>query len=222
MADVSDIEAMGDMIVQSMMRIAGNVGGSSRLLFENAASGQQLSGNEDADYVAFYDNAAPAMKQVVEGLYAETDLDLASDIEKIDAQPRIAASEYALEFWSGDGRTTTGELQVPAIRLHMLGDWAVPYTLMQGYAALVEEAGTTDLYRQSLVNGAGHCEFTAAESSVAVEMLVQRVESGSWPDTSPEALNAAADALETGSDARFMEFGDWQVGAYNRAWTPSN
>ena len=34
--------------------------------------------------------------------------------------------------------------------------------------------------------------------------------------------HAAADALETGSDARFMEFGDWQVGAYNRAWTPSN
>ncbi|WP_246057837.1 hypothetical protein [Arenibacterium halophilum] len=220
--EVGDAAAMGDMIVQSALRIAGNVGGSSRLLFENAASGQQLSGNEGVDYAAFYDNAAPAMKQVVEALYSEAGLDLAQDIATVDAEPRIPVSDYALDFWAGDGRTTTGALNVPTIRIHMLGDWAIPYSLMQGYQALVEAEGTTDLYRQSLVKGTGHCEFMAAESTVIVETLVKRIESGSWPDTDPEALNAAATALNTGSDPRFIEDGEWRLGAYNRPWTPQN
>tara|TARA_R110000782_G_C14818697_1_gene413606 strand:+ start:11447 stop:12835 length:1389 start_codon:yes stop_codon:yes gene_type:complete len=219
--DTSDTAAMADMVVKSAMRIAGNVGGTARLYFENAASGQQLSGNEGVDYAAFYANAAPAMKQLVEALYAEAGLDLQADLATIEAEPRIAASNYALDFWAGDGRTTTGELEVPAIRIHMLGDWAIPYSLMQGYEALVEQTGTTDLYRQALVQGTGHCDFTAAESSVIVEILAERIETGTWPEVTPEALNTAAAALETGSDPRFVEFGDWRVGAYNRPWTPS-
>ena len=189
--DTSDTAAMADMVVKSAMRNAGNVGGTARLLFENAASGQQLSGNEGVDYAAFYANAAPAMKQLVEALYAEAELDLQADLATVDAEPRIAASDYALDFWAGDGRTTTGELEVPAIRIHMLGDWAIPYSLMQGYEALVEQAGTTDLYRQALVQGTGHCEFMAAESSVIVEILAERIETGTWPEVTPEALNTA-------------------------------
>ena len=102
----------------------------------------------------------------------------------------------------------------------MLGDWAIPYSLMQGYETLVQERGTTDLYRQALVQGTGHCEFAAAESSAIVEALVERLETGSWPDTSPAALNAAGAALDTGSDPRFIEYGDWRVEAYNHPWTP--
>jgi hypothetical protein len=219
--DTADAGAMADMIVASALRIGGNVGGSSRLLFENAASGQQLSGNEGVDYAAFYQNAAPAMARTVEALYEQAGLDLQADIARIDAAPRIAASDYARDFWAADGRTTTGDLQVPAIRIHMLGDWAIPYTLMEGYGALVQEQGTGDLYRQSLVQGTGHCEFTAAESTAIVETLVERIETGAWPETSPEALNAAAEALETGSAPRFIEHGDWRVAAYNRPWVPA-
>ncbi|CAM4131579.1 hypothetical protein [Palleronia rufa] len=218
--DAADTQAMADMIVASALRIAGNVGGSSRLLFENAASGQQLSGNEGMDYAAFYDNAAPAMKGVVEALMAEAGLDLAAEIARVDAHPRIAASDYALDWWAEPGRTTTGALEVPAIRLHMLGDWAIPYTLMQGYGMLVEEVGTDDLYRQALVQGTGHCEFMPAESSAAVEALVERLDTGAWPETTPEALNARGAALETGTEPRFVEMGAWAVEAYNRPWTP--
>jgi len=219
--DTADTAAMADMVLKSAMRIASNVGGTSRLLFENAASGQQLSSNESVDYAAFYANAAPAMKQLVEALYDEAGLDLQADIATINAEPRIAASDYALDFWAADGRTTTGELEVPAIRIHMLGDWAIPYSLMQGYEELVEQAGTTDLYRQALVQGTGHCEFTAAESSVIVEILADRVTTGIWPETTSGALNTAATALETGSVPRFIDHGDWRVDAYNRPWTPA-
>ncbi|WP_245759310.1 hypothetical protein [Tranquillimonas alkanivorans] len=218
--DVENADAMGDMIAASAARISGNVGGSSRLLFENAASGQQLSGNEEIDYRSLFDNAAPAMKRIVQELYEEAGIDLDSDLEKVNSSPRINASEYALEFWSQPGRTTTGALEVPAIRIHMLGDWAIPYSLMQGYEALVDEAGTAELYRKALVQGTGHCEFTPAESTAVVEILVDRINSGTWPDASPSALNAVAESLHTGTEARFIPFGEWQVEEYNRAWVP--
>ena len=220
--DLSNTAALGDMVVNSALRIAGHVGGTARLLFENAASGQQLSGNEGIDYAAFYENAAPNLKRVVEALYAEAGLDFAGDLKRVDAEPRIAASDFALDFWTKPGRMMTGHLQVPTIRLHLLGDWAVPYSLMQGYQTLVEEVGTTHLYRQSLVKGVGHCEFTAAESTIAVETLIARLETGSWPVTQPEALKAAAAELDTGSKARFVPYDGWRVGAYNRTKTPIN
>lgn len=219
--DPSNGEAMSDMVVKSALRIAQHIGGTSRLMFENAASGQQPSGNEGVDYAAYYANAAPTMKALVEKLYAAADMDVAADLERINSEPRIAASDYALDFWSQPGRTTAGDLKVPTIRIHMLGDWAVPYSLMQGYEELVAEKGHSDLYRQALVKGAGHCEFSPAESTTIVETLVRRLESGTWPETSPDALNAAAAKLQTATEARFMPYDGWRVGAYNRVWTPA-
>jgi hypothetical protein len=218
--DLTDAQAMAEMIVRSAMRIAGNVGGTSRLIFENAASGQQLSGNEKIDYVAFYEAGAPLMKELVERLYADADLDINADLAQINASPRVASSDYALNFWSQPGRTVRGNLQVPAIRIHMLGDNAIPYTLMQGYETLVEENGKGDLYRQVLVNAAGHCEFTAAESTAAVEAIMKRLDTGEWPDISADSLNDMAADLQTDTQSRFMNDDEWRVGKFNRAWLP--
>ena len=208
MPDPADPQAMAEAVVQSALRIAGRMGGTSRLLFENAASGQQPSGNEGVDYAAFYENAPTVLKDLVGTLYDQAELDLEADLARIEAAPRIAASDYALDFWSEPGRTVTGDLQIPVIRMHMLGDNAVPYSLMYGYEALAQAEGKGDLYRQALVRATGHCEFTAAESTAAVEALVERLETGVWPDTSPEALNARADALATGTESRFMPEND--------------
>lgn len=221
LADPSDANAMGELIVQSALRNSINVGGTARLMFENAAMGQQMSGNETADYAALYENAAPNMKGIVEKLYAEAGLDIASDLQKINSQPRIAASDYALEFWSKPGRTNNGDPKVPVMRVHSLGDWAIPYTVLQGYQDLVEEKGNSDLYRQVLLERTGHCVFTVAESTTAVETLMARIETGSWPDTSPEALTRFASERVEGADTRFIDFDDWRVGAYNHTWVPA-
>lgn len=210
-------EALADQLVPSALRLTGTVGGQSRVMFENAASGQQLSGNEGIDYAAFYDTASPIMKELVEHLYAEAGLDIGEDIERINSAPRIAASDYALDYWSQPGRTADGDLQVPTIRVHSLGDNSIPYSLMQGYQALVEEKGTTDLYRQSLLKFTDHCGFEASETTALVEVMMERLETGEWPDTSPEALNAVAAELDLG-EARFMEEDGWRVEEYNRTW----
>lgn len=50
------------------------------------------------------------------------------------------------------------------MRIHNLRDWAIPYSLMQGYRDLIEENGNTDMYRQALVEGMGHCDTLATEA----------------------------------------------------------
>lgn len=214
-------EALAELIVPSALRIAEAPGGSSRVMFENAASGQQPSANENVDYAVFFGNASPFMKELVEYLYDEAGLDINDDIDRINAAPRVTASDYALEFWSQAGRTADGDIKVPTIRVHSLGDNSIPYSLMQGYEFLVEEKGNTNLYRQALLEFTDHCKFEAAETTALVGVMVERLETGEWPDTSPEALNDRAAALGTGEVPRFIPEGEWRVGNYNRAWTPA-
>jgi len=66
---------------------------------------------------------------------------------------------------------------------------------MAGYAVAVEKQGKSELYRQAFVDAAGHCETEVSEAMAAIEAMTNRLATGSWGDTSPEALNAAASAL---------------------------
>jgi hypothetical protein len=91
---------------------------------------------------------------------------------------------------------------------------------MQGYETLVEENGKGDFYRQALVNAAGHCEFTAAESTAIVEAMMKRLDTGEWPEISAVSLNDMAEDLETDTQSRFMNDDEWRVSAFNRAWLP--
>lgn len=63
------------------------------------------------------------------------------DIESINNAPRIAASEHALEFWRKPGRTVVGNPRIPVFRMHMLGDYQVPYSLVLGYQEALEKMG---------------------------------------------------------------------------------
>ena len=51
------------------------------------------------------------------------------------------------------------------------------------------------LLRQLFVHRAGHCEFTPAETVVAFEALVTRLDSGKWPALGAAGLNKAAKGL---------------------------
>ena len=215
-----DPDALQAAIYQSALRLAQSPGGEARIMFENAAQGQQLSWNADVDYGAFFANANPALKGAVETLYAAAELDLDEDLSRLGAAARLTASDHALEFWRAPGRNTVGRPRIPVVRLHMIGDYQIPYTLMQGYADETKRNGHGDWLRTALVHRTGHCNFAAAESAAAVETLRTRVESGNWPDIEPEALNARAAALETGSEARFMAPDGYEVPRFNRIWAP--
>jgi hypothetical protein len=189
-------------------------------MFENAARGRQLSWNDDVDYKVLYGNANPAMAAVTEYLYRKANLNLNSDFARIEQEPRVSASSYALSFWNQPGRTVKGLPRIPTMRLHMLGDYTIPYSLVKGYGDLITKNDRDDMYRAAYVLQAGHCEFTAAESLAAVKIVIERIDSGKWRSTDPDDLNGYANSLGTGSPARFGSIEDWEVPKYNRTWAP--
>lgn len=218
----SDIEALQESIYHSLMRLSGSPGGEARIIFENGAQGQQLSWNENVDYAAYFDNANPALRVAVETMYENAGLDLESDIAAVNAADGVLASRYAVDYWGAPGRATVGDPQIPVMRVHSLGDYQIPYTLMLGYQQAAAETGADALLRTALVEATGHCVETAistAESSAALEVLVQRLREGEWPDTDADALNALAGSLDD-SPARFIDIGEHRIEAYNRAWFP--
>jgi len=217
---LDDAEALQEAMYHSALRLAQSPGGEARIMFENAAQGQQLSWNTEVNYSAFLEAANPALREAVEALYDKAGGDLADDLERLAKTPRVWASPHALNYWAAPGRNTIGRPKIPVMRLHMVGDYQIPYTLMLGYVDEVQKNGCEELVRTALVRSTGHCNFTTAESAVAIETMLARLETGNWPDTSPEALNARAKALDAGDSARFMEMDGYKVPRFNRTWVP--
>jgi hypothetical protein len=160
------------------------------------------------------------LKRVVDQLYKTADLDLQDDIKKINDTPRISASSHALEYWNSPGRNVVGKPKISVLRLHMVGDYQIPYTLMQGYMTQVAINKKEDLVRMAFVRSTGHCNYTAAESSAAIEIMMKGLNTGSWPSMEPGKLKALAASLNTNTTARFMPFDGYEVTRYNRAWIP--
>jgi hypothetical protein len=63
------------------------------------------------------------------------------------------------------------------LSLHGLGDYYVPFSMEQVYAAEAQRQGTDGLLVQRAVRTAGHCEFTPQEAQRAFADLVRWVES---------------------------------------------
>ena len=218
---LDDASALQNAMYLSACRLAYSPGGEARIMFENAAQGQQLSWNKGTDYEAALENANPAMRRAAETLYREAGASLPDDLARIAAAPRIEASSHALDFWAAAGRNVTARPEIPVIRLHMIGDYQIPYTLMLGYRDAVAANGAAEMLRIALVRATGHCNFTAAESSAAVETLLARLDTGVWPDTDPAALNARGEALDTKTEPRFMAETGYEVPRFNRTWIPA-
>lgn len=87
--------------------------------------------------------------------------------------------------------------------LNGFGDQISPPAGQQAYEAAV---GSENL-RQPYTMTAGHCGFNGKEVVAAVEVLQDRVRTGSWQDTSPAAMNALAATITgvTGTP-RFIEY----------------
>jgi hypothetical protein len=89
----------------------------------------------------------------------------------------------------------TGQIGVPVLSLHNLGDLFVPFHNEIEYARDVAQSGDSDLLVQRAIRGVGHCEFTAGELVTAFDDLVEWVEEGARPEgdvvLDPEVVAAA-------------------------------
>jgi hypothetical protein len=88
-----------------------------------------------------------------------------------------------------------GQLSVPVLTIHTIGDGLVMVEDEQAYAKVVREADDSSLLRESFVARAGHCTFTPAETIAALSGLIRRLDTGKWQGINPNDLNQAAAAL---------------------------
>jgi pimeloyl-ACP methyl ester carboxylesterase len=91
---------------------------------------------------------------------------------------------------------TTGDLRIPTLSLHTLGDLFVPFHMEQEYARRVADNGASHLLVQRATRDFGHCSFTPTELVTTFVDLTNWVENGVKPagdDVLDPATVAASD-----------------------------
>jgi pimeloyl-ACP methyl ester carboxylesterase len=167
-----------------------------------ARAGGNPSWNEGVDYAQLL-AGSPSRDEVV-ALYRQAGLDLNADLRTLDAGATIkadpAAAQYLERYVSFDG-----QLQLPVLSVHTVGDGLVIPSNEAAYAAVVGAADKASMLRQVFVNRAGHCAFTPAETIAAFEALLKRINTGRWDEASlrPDPLNSAAADLRPGASTIF-------------------
>ena len=74
-----------------------------------------------------------------------------------------------------------GEVNIPVVALHTLGDLFVPFKMEQVYAERIKAKGNDKWLVQRAIRDVGHCAFTAAEAAAAFDAMVKWEAGGAKP-----------------------------------------
>jgi pimeloyl-ACP methyl ester carboxylesterase len=154
--------------------------------------GGNPSWNTGVEYGTDLEKSADANE--VSALYRAAGLNLGADVKALDNAPRISADPAAVSYLS-DNVAFNGDISIPVLTMHTTGDGLVVPENEQAYRSVVDVAGNSDLLRQTFVHRAGHCAFTPAETIAEVQVLLNRLSTGTWGSTAPSVLNSAAASL---------------------------
>ncbi|WP_018680270.1 hypothetical protein [Actinokineospora enzanensis] len=167
------------------------------------AAGGDSSANVGVDYAAVLARS-PLFDQVAT-LYRQAGLDLRADLTRLTRKADIRADPQAVRTLATTS-TATGDLAVPEFTIHTIADQLIPVQHEDWYAERVRRAGDQNLLRQAYVQGTGHCAFQPAGYLAALQALEHRLDTGSWGDTSPAALNTAAKASGLGTFSPYVQY----------------
>lgn len=166
--------------------------------------GGAFSWNTGVDYRELFSGLGQGAKAEVDALYQQAGLSIEDDLGALQAVPRVEPS-HPQAIAEMNEYAPTGSPQMPILTVHTTGDEAVFTTLESPYAAKVRANGDAALLRQTYVSAPGHCNFTTDEVVASIQTMDQRLSTGIWPSTSPEAMNKRA--ADTGTDSsHFVEF----------------
>jgi dienelactone hydrolase len=190
------------------------LGPISRADLERTAGGNP-SWNVGIDYRRQL--ARSSLNGIVRRAYRAAGLDLRKDLDRLAAAPRIAADPKAVAFVQRYG-VPTGRTPVPVVTLHTTGDGGAVPDSENWYADQVRRSGDPRRLRQLYIERGGHCSFSAADEIVLMRTLFERIESGRWPDTSPQRLNEQVAQL--GPDYQLvLDFGTFTDAPMTPAFT---
>jgi pimeloyl-ACP methyl ester carboxylesterase len=112
----------------------------------------------------------------------DTDPNLTPDETALNAGiVRVAADPASMKGGLAQVPRVSGDIGIPVLTLHNLGDLFVPVLHEVAYANRVNANGKGDLLVQRAIRGVNHCDFTSAEFSTAFLDLVAWLEFGIKP-----------------------------------------
>src|SRR5713101_4662087 len=155
-------------------------------------AGGNPSWNTGVDYRVQLEHSVNS--EEVRALYKQARLDLDTDLDTLNDASRITANPASVENLE-QNIIFNGDIDFPVLTLHTTGDGLVSNQNENAYRDVVDEAGNQRFLRQTFVHRAGHCTFTPAETVTALENLIQRMDTGIWPELNPDTLNAEAALL---------------------------
>ena len=130
----------------------------------------------------------------VQALYQTAGLNLDTDLQSLNNAARIAVSKSSLAYLK-QNIIFNGQIHMPVLTLHTKGDGLVVVQDESAYKDVVDREHNGKFLRQTFVHRAGHCAFSPAETVVAFQALVGRLDTGNWPNLGAHALNSEAKAL---------------------------
>jgi pimeloyl-ACP methyl ester carboxylesterase len=130
----------------------------------------------------------------VQALYKAAGLSLDDDLKALNDAARIKAKPSALSYLKRN-IIFNGQIPIPVLTLHTKGDGLVVVEDESAYKDVIDREHDGALLRQLFVHRAGHCEFSPAETVVAFDALITRLDSGKWPALGAGGLNKAAKGL---------------------------
>ena len=89
-----------------------------------------------------------------------------------------------------------GDIQIPVVSIHTLGDLFVPFSMEQVYQRRVAAKGNSGWLVQRAIRGASHCDFTVAEQVAAFDDMVKWERDGIKP-AGDDVVTAAVVAAPT-------------------------
>jgi pimeloyl-ACP methyl ester carboxylesterase len=182
-------------------------------------AGGNFSWNTGVDY---HDQLAKSTDLAeVKALYKTAGLDLAKDLDTLNATKRISAKAGPVAYVT-KYITYNGDLDKPVLTMHTTGDGLVEVTDENAYASVVRSAGDSSLLRQVYVHRAGHCTFTPAEDVTAFKTLVHRLDTGHWGSIAPSTMNSQATSLGSTFNVAPASFINFQPAQFLRPFDARN
>ncbi len=118
-----------------------------------------------------------ALKFAIDGDAAATEA-LNKSAQKVSAAPDANRLRRDGLRWIPK---VNGEIRVPVVSMHTLGDLYVFFAMQQAYQKRVAVKGNSHLLVQRAIRGAAHCDFTVAEQVDAFDAMVKWERDGVKP-----------------------------------------
>ncbi len=159
-------------------------------------AGGNFSWNHDVDYADLLSRSG--MSPMVAALYRKAGATLEADLQILAKASRISATPAAV---AAAEQTTSysGRIGGPVMVVDNIGDPVDADAYKRAYERTVSNAGNGALLRLTWVRSARHANQSPLERLAGFSKLIERLDTGRWPDTSPDAMNARAQEIRRAS-----------------------